>query len=161
MFTWKVINVNTSTFFKSIAIYVALAVKFYGRKMKYKLRYFYSKGACLVLVWIMLISSAMSFQNHILTISGEINISFHFSDQRLLLFPIIVFIPIAGWLADVRYGNFKVFRFGALLFFVSTVLTCICQIIKEEGVHPTVTGITSTVSVLVVLLACVVTALQL
>ncbi len=56
------------------------------------------------------------------------------------------------------------FKFGALLFFVSTVLNCICLIIKDEGVHPTVTRITSTTAVLGAYLgvsACIVTALQL
>ncbi len=132
--------------------------------MKSKLRYFYSKGAFLVLVWIMLITSAMTFLNHIFIKSVSITSYPHINDQRLLLLPIIAFIPIAGWLADVRYGNFKVFKFGALLFFVSTVLTCICLIMSIEAVHPTVIGITSTAAVLVAYLgvsACVVTALQL
>ncbi len=73
-------------------------------------------------------------------------------------------IPITGWLADIWYGNFKVFRFGALLFFVSTVLTCICLIIEEEGVHPTLTRVAITVALLGSYLgvsACIVTALQL
>ncbi len=60
----------------------------------------------------------------------------------------IAFFPIAGWLADVQYGNFKVFRFGVLLLFVSTVMTCIFLIIKEEGVHPTVTRVATTAAVL-------------
>ncbi len=79
------------------------------------------------------------------TKSGAIISYPHYKDQTFLLIPMIAFIPIAGWLADVRYGNFKVFRFGVLLLFVSTVLTCICQIIKEEGVHPTVTMVAITV----------------
>ena len=80
------------------------------------------------------------------------------------MIPVIAFIPIAGWLADVRYGNFKVFRFGAVLLFVSTVMTGICFISKEEGVHPTVTMVAITAAMLVAYLgvsACAVTALQL
>ena len=138
---------------------------FYTReKMKYKLRYFYSKGAFLVLVWMMLIISAMSFLFRIFTKSGTIISYPHYKDQRFLLIPIIAIIPIAGWLADVRYGNFKVFRFGAVLLFVSTIMTGICLIIKEEGVHPTVTMVAITAAVLVAYLgvsACAVTALQL
>ncbi len=56
------------------------------------------------------------------------------------------------------------FRFGAVLLFVSAVLTCIFLIIKEEGVYPTVIRITSTAAVLVAYIgisACIVTALQL
>ena len=58
----------------------------------------------------------------------------------------------------------RCFRFGVLLLFVSTVLTCICQIIKEEGVHLTVTMVAIATAVLVAYLgvsACIVTALQL
>ena len=134
------------------------------KKMKYKLRYFYSKGAFLVLVWIMLITSATAFLYHMFTKSWGINTSFNYKEQRFLLIPIIACTPIAGWLADIRYGNFKVFRFGALLFFVSTVLTCICLIIEEEGVHPTLTRVAITVALLGSYLgvsACIVTALQL
>ncbi len=54
--------------------------------------------------------------------------------------------------------------FGALLLFVSTVMTCICVIIKDRGVPPTVTMVAITAAVLVAYLgvsACTVTALQL
>ena len=132
--------------------------------MKYKLRYFYSKGAFLVLVWMMLITSALSFLYRMLIKSGGIQTDLYYKDQRSLLLPIIAFIPIAGSLADVRYGNFKVFKFGALLLFVSTVLTCICVIMKDKRVHPTVTMVAITASMLVAYLgvsACTVTALQL
>ncbi len=87
------------------------------KKMKYKLRYFYSKGAFLVLVWIMLITSALNFLCGMFTKSSVVINTYYYKDQRYLLIPIIGFIPIAGWLADIRYGNFKVFRFGALTFF--------------------------------------------
>ena len=132
--------------------------------MKYKLRYFYSKGAFLVLVWIMLITSAMTFMFRMFTKPGVIQFYSSHKDPRLLLIPVIAFVPIYGWLADVRYGNFKVFRFGASLFFVSTVLTSVCLIIKEEGVNPTVTMVAITAAVLGAYLgvsACAVTALQL
>ncbi len=132
--------------------------------MKYKLRYFYSKGAFLVLVWMMLITSALSFLYRMFTKSGGIPTYLHYKDERFLLLPIIAFIPIAGSLADVRYGNFKVFKFGALLLLVSAVLTCICVIIKDKRVHPTVTMVAITVAVLSMYLgvsACIVTALQL
>ena len=132
--------------------------------MKYKLRYFYSKGAFLVLVWIMLITSVMTSLYRMFTKSGGIQTYLHYKDQRLLQLPIIAFTPIAGSLADVRYGNFKVFRFGALLFFISAVMTCIGVIIKDEGVDSTLTMVATTAAVLVAYLgasACAVTALQL
>ncbi len=132
--------------------------------MKYKLRYFYSKGAFLVLVWTMLITSATNFLFRMLNNSWRITTYSQYKDQTLFLIPMIAFVPIYGWLADVQYGNLKVFRFGVLLFFVSTVLNCICLVIKEEGIHPTVTMVATTAAVLGAYLggsACTVTALQL
>ncbi len=117
--------------------------------MKYKLRYFYSKGAFLVLVWMMLITSAMNFLYHMFTKSGTIISYPHYKDQRFLLIPIFAFIPIAGWLADVRYGNFKMFKFGALLFFVSAILACICLIMNVEKAYLTVTGIAITAAIII------------
>ncbi len=131
--------------------------------MKYKLRYFYSKEAFLVLVWIMLITSAMNILFHVLSNSWRIKAYHPYSDQTLLLIPMIAFIPIAGWLADVQYRNFKLF-IGVLLLFISTVLTCICLIIQHKGVNMTVTRVVVTAAVLVAYLgfsACAVTALQL
>ncbi len=84
----------------------------------------------------MLIASAMTFLYHVFSKSGGIQTYPHYINQRFLLLPIVAFIPIAGWLADVRYGNFKMFKLGALLFFVSSVLTCIRLIMNIEKVHP-------------------------
>ena len=106
----------------------------------------------------------MNFLFRILNNSWSIKTYHSYNDQTVLLIPIITFIPIAGWLADVRYGNFKVFRFGVLLLFISTVLTCNCLIIKDVRVNPTVTMVATTAAVLVAYLgvsACTVTALQL
>ncbi len=58
-----------------------------------------------------------------------------------------------------RYSNLEL-----CYFFVSTVLTCICVIIKDKGVNLTVTMVAITAAVLVAYLgvsACAVTALQL
>ena len=32
--------------------------------------------------------------------------------------------PLAGWLADAKFGNYKVVRFGVWLLFLATVLNC-------------------------------------
>ncbi len=56
-----------------------------------------------------------------------------YKEQRLLLIPIIAFIPIAGWLADV---------WCTAIFCLSGIIIIID--VNIERVYPTVTGITST-----------------
>ena len=38
--------------------------------------------------------------------------------------------PLSGWLADAKFGNFKVFRFGVVLLFLSTVSICLLLVIE-------------------------------
>ena len=39
--------------------------------------------------------------------------------------------PLSGWLADAKLGNYKVFRFGVVLLFISTVLNCLLLVLEE------------------------------
>ena len=38
---------------------------------------------------------------------------------------VVVAIPLSGWLADQKFGNFKVFRAGCVLMFLGSVLLCL------------------------------------
>ena len=54
------------------------------------------------------------------------------------LIPVVVSAPLSGWLADAKFGNYKVFRVGAVLLFVVTVMNCLFLILEElfwEGNH--------------------------
>ena len=86
------------------------------------------------------------------------------------LIPLIVFAPVAGWLADVKLGNYKLFRVGSILTFSSLVLGCVCVLVLENvdglnrlagifggGIVPTVIISMACVGGL----SCLVTALQL
>ena len=135
--------------------------------MRYRLRFFYSKGAFLVLLWISLesLASWSLYRSYILLYSG-----LHpgwFSQIAILpLVPFLAFAPLAGWLADSKFGNFKAFKFGAVLLLLSVLISSMCTIL--------ITNINSWASVLssavvpiaytlwlVGLAACLVTALQL
>ena len=48
-----------------------------------------------------------------------------------LVLSIIVSAPLSGWLADAKFGNYKVFRVGAVLLFISTVMNCLFMILVE------------------------------
>ncbi len=47
----------------------------------------------------------------------------------VLAVPFLMCTPIVGWIADARCGNYRVFRVGASLFFLATVVGCICVLI--------------------------------
>ncbi len=41
----------------------------------------------------------------------------------------ILTVPLAGWLADAKFGNYKVVRFGVWLLFLATVFNCFYNVI--------------------------------
>ena len=44
---------------------------------------------------------------------------------------VVVSAPLSGWLADAKFGNYKVFIVGAVLLFISTVMNCLLLILEE------------------------------
>ena len=38
---------------------------------------------------------------------------------------VVVAVPLSGWLADQKFGNFKVFKAGCVLMFLGSVLLCL------------------------------------
>ena len=57
--------------------------------------------------------------------------------------------PMTGWLADVQFGNYKVFRTGVVLLFISSVLNCLMKVLEAifwedsqvlEWIHVSISG---------------------
>ncbi len=48
---------------------------------------------------------------------------------QALPFLLVLLAPIVCWFADARCGNYGVFRVGACLFLLATVVGCICVLI--------------------------------
>ena len=102
---------------------------------KYRVRCFSSKGAFLVLLWTLLVIIVIeSLQSVIINTA-----SFPWpKDQTGTLYwlaaiplsMLLVSAPLSGWLADAKFGNYKVFRFGAVLLFFSTVMISLFFIFK-------------------------------
>ena len=104
-------------------------------KCKYRVRWFSSKGAFLVLLWTLLIVISCASIKNIL-----INFYYHIKQRNapsewILAIPIVistvVSAPLSGWLADSKFGNYRVFRVGTVLLFLSTVINCLCMILKQ------------------------------
>ena len=91
-------------------------------KFKYRIRWFYSRGSFLVLIWNILILAAVSssfffFQNMFSEWNTQV-------ESVWLLFysvPFIVFLvcaPLCGWLADARFGNTEFSKLDLLCYFL-------------------------------------------
>ena len=104
-------------------------------KCKYRVRWFSSKGAFLVLLWTLLTFSVSNCLIYFLTEAVEIPSDLSVNIQWVILIPILslslVSGQLSGWLADSKFGNYKVFRAGAVLVFISTVMNCLLLILEE------------------------------
>ena len=100
-----------------------------GCKCKNRVRWFYSKGAFLVLVWVTLVSVAgVSVLSRLLPLIDSITPSKWIKVSAVIL---VVPMILSGWLADAKYGNYKVARFGLILQFFGTLSTTICSLFLD------------------------------
>ena len=138
--------------------------------ISYKIRCFYSKGAFLVLFWMSLMTLTSTYLCFVIFIILFQDDTGAYSELALVpVVPFLICAPIVGWIADARCGNYRVFRVGASLFFLATVVGCICVLIllnvpPHSIVSRIVSGGISPVVYIVGFvggIACLVTALQL
>ena len=97
-------------------------------KLRYRVRWFSSKGAFLVLLWSILLNfSAGSLSTAYRTFSRNKldSTTVTFLADFLPYIAWGIFNPLAGWLADFYFGTYRVTRFGVLLLFLSTIVNCI------------------------------------
>ena len=93
-------------------------------KCKYRVRCFYSKGAFLVLVWIMLCTITCSSVEHVLstyraTLQDDDPIIPKWVNAIPAIFGSLGAV-FSGWLADAKLGNYRVMKYSfVLLFFTS------------------------------------------
>ena len=101
-------------------------------KCKYRVRWFSSKGAFLVLLWTLLV-----FFVGVSIYEQMTDLADHSYPVNLLylcpLFVTLLSAPLSGWLADAKFGNYKVFRAGAVLLFISTVINCLMLILETTA----------------------------
>ena len=99
-------------------------------KCKYRVRWFSSKGAFLVLLWTLLISITLLSLGYFMKIIVYVSNLIEYLPFSPVLI-IFVSIPLSGWLADAKFGNYKVFRVGTVLLFIATVMNCLFLIMEE------------------------------
>ena len=99
------------------------------------MKFLIDKPVTIVLVWTIFISLALFwnldqllgqvYRHLIKNISDKLYSMLVFFPPAVLLFT----IPLSGYLADSRFGNFKVFRAGCVLLFLGSVLVCVCVLV--------------------------------
>ena len=133
-----------------------------GFKCKYRVRWFYSKGACLVLVWIMLLAIACSSMPQMFRpdVSDVL-------PKWLLAIPLVFGLlgaVFSGWLADAKLGNYRVMKYSFVLLFFLCVLSSACTLVPSIAHNVYVVSVLyclGGILFIVAGVACLVTSLQL
>ena len=125
-------------------------------RVQYRLRWFYSKGSYLVLIWILLstIASGTQFFQFVYYIQSYIGATGNIYFLYLILLPLVlwfVFALLSGWLADSLLGNYKMIKAGAVFSFFSLTLYSMLLILLQS--------VTNNNSVLLIILSLVFTCL--
>ena len=138
-------------------------------KFEYRIRWFYSRGSFLVLIWNLLISAAVSYPFFFLRklysgLNAQVrSISLLFNSVPFIVF--LVCAPLCGWLADARFGKYRVFKTGSILLFSAMVMLCLCLLVFSNKHVPPVVVVVITPIVhcffLIGMVCCIVTSLQL
>ncbi len=136
-----------------------------GCKCKYRVRWFYSKGAFLVLVWVILLTMAC------ISVSNVFNV---FHQQHVDVYPKWLFgIPLvfgllgavfSGWLADAKLGNYRVMKYSFVLLFLLCLLFSAFTLVPGIAHYVYVVSVLYCIGwslLLIAVVACSVTSLQL
>ncbi len=103
----------------------------YNCKITYKPRKFSSKGAILVLFWLVLVNPGLGTSQ---TEKGELSCQRENAFQYInYVVPVVAWLLtaiVSGWIADTKLGNYKTIKLGLTVLFVATVVDCITVLIK-------------------------------
>ena len=97
-----------------------------------------TKAAALVLFWALCFSTTLwsdALLIYYLYTGGLSNNQRTTADILLMVLPSLVLfpaLPLSGWLADSRFGNFKVFRAGCVLMFLGSVLISVAILLVKN-----------------------------
>ena len=138
-------------------------------KVKYRIRWFYSRGSFLVLVWNILIIAAVysqTFYSETLYsgLTTQLN-TISWIIYSVATIVLLVCTLLCGWLADARFGKYRVFKTGSVVLFSVEVMLCLCSLIFSNKLVPPVVIVVITRILLCLGLigtaCCIVTLLQL
>ena len=105
---------------------------------KYRVRYFYSKGAFLVLVWTLLVTIAsLSMERNVRNYTDLCDykikpVQFQILPKWMLVIPALIGLlgaVLSGWLADAKLGNYRVMKYSIILMFITSICLSIVTLL--------------------------------
>ena len=140
-------------------------------KVKYRPRWFYSRGSFLVLIWNILIIAAVDSQLQTFYseklysgLTTQLN-TISWIIYSVTLIALLVCTLLCGWLADARFGKYRVFKTGSVVLFSAEVMLCLCPLVFSNKLVPPVVIVVIARIVLglgvISMASCIVTSLQL
>ena len=96
-------------------------------KPRYQPRTMKNKGALLVLIWSFLVSAMYFYTSHL---ASKIHHSITLLNGMQIFMGLT--IPLAGWLADIKFGRYKVIRFSIGIMWISSLLLTASLIILQH-----------------------------
>ena len=145
---------------------------------KYRVRYFYSKGAFLVLVWTLLVTMVSFSTGKNVTNYAELcDYKFYNSEygqfnifpKWTIVLPVVlgmVGAVLSGWLADAKLGNYRIMKYSIILLFITSIGSSIvtllpCSVFKYNVYTVAVIVCLGGSALLIAIVASTITALQL
>ena len=96
---------------------------------KYRFNIFRSKGAVLVLFWCFLALFVLQFVTLIADQKSLLILEDDNVVNPLVIFNMcMLFYPILGWLADVKFGRYQIVRWGLRTLWVVSILLCLASV---------------------------------
>ena len=92
-------------------------------RVTYQIRKVKNKGAIMVLVWSFLVSSLANY------LLNTVLQSYHDLVINSVVTIITVMLPVTGWLADARFGRYKVIHCSIWIIWISSVLLAMSSIV--------------------------------
>ena len=111
-------------------------------KVMYRIRWFYSRGSFLVLVWNILIIAAVGSQTFLTErfysgLTTQLD-TISWIIYSVAIIALLVCTLLCGWLADARFGKYRVFKTGSVVLFSVEVMLCLCSLVFGNKLVPPV-----------------------
>ena len=97
-------------------------------KPTYQMRRLKNNGAILVLVWNFLVTTVYYYVSFKSLTLESYDCSFCF---KFILLPVGLVLPVAGWLADMRFGRYNVIYWSIWTMWISAVLLTITFVVEQ------------------------------
>ena len=119
------------------------------RIASYRWRWYKKKGVVILLLWSFAAFSVVNFAMNEFVISGT---SQNVQRNSLIILGTTIFFPLAGWLADVYFGRYKVVKVCIILMWIGAVLYSTSLVSKAASLnsHKKVFEAMSSIAVLLI-----------